>query len=76
MTTTNKFLSSIKRHQETKKDKTFEGYLKDYLELLEADPAIANLAHRRLYDQIVPNGITHLDESNNRCKKIFDGDST
>ena len=74
MTTTNKFLSSIKKHQETKKDKTFEGYLKDYLELLEADPAIANLAHRRLYDQIVSNGITHLDESNNRCKKIFDGD--
>ena len=74
MTTTNKFLNSIKKHQETKKDKTFEGYLKDYLELLEADPAIANLAHRRLYDQIVSNGITHLDESNNRCKKIFDGD--
>tara|TARA_R100000808_G_scaffold13365_1_gene32472 strand:+ start:6871 stop:8805 length:1935 start_codon:yes stop_codon:yes gene_type:complete len=74
MTTTNKFLDSIKRHQETKKDETFKGYLKDYLELLEADASIADLAHRRLYDQIVSNGITHLDESNDRCKKIFDGD--
>ena len=74
MTTTNKFLNSIKKHRETRKDKKFLGTLEEYLQLLEKDSAIANLAHRRLYEQIVSIGITQLDETDTRCNKIFNGD--
>jgi len=74
MTTTNKFLESIKAHQEGKQTQKFTGTLQDYLKLLEADPSIASLAHRRLYNQILSYGMTVLDEGDKRCNKLFDGD--
>ena len=74
MTTTNKFLDRIKEHRESKKDIKFSGTLSDYLELIEEDPSITALAHRRLYDQIMSEGMTTLDESDNRCNKIFEGE--
>ena len=74
MTTTNKFLESIKAHQEGKQAQKFTGTLQDYLKLLEADPSIASLAHRRLYNQILSYGMTVLDEGDKRCNKLFDGD--
>ncbi len=75
MSTTNKFLNHIKKHQEAKKTEKFEGVLKDYLALLEDDDGIAVLAHKRLYRQITSAGITTLDESDERCNKLFDGDA-
>jgi serine protein kinase len=74
MTTTNKFLEQIKKHRDSKKEEKFSGALADYLELVEADASITVLAHRRLYDQIMSRGVTTLDEKDNRCNKIFDGD--
>jgi serine protein kinase len=74
MTTTNKFLESIKAHQEGKRAQKFTGTLQEYLQLLEADPSIASLAHRRLYNQILSYGMTVLDEGDERCNKLFDGD--
>ncbi len=74
MTTTNKFLKRIKEHRENKQDEKFSGALADYLQLLEEDKGIAVLAHRRLYDQIVSHGLTTLDEADQRCNKIFDGE--
>ena len=74
MTTTNKFLRSVKSHQESKKTEKFSGFLEDYLQLLEKDPNIAVLAHKRLYQQILGEGITMLDETNDRCNKLFNGE--
>ncbi len=74
MTTTNKFLEQIKKHQESKKEEKFSGTLEEYLRLLEDESTIASLAHKRLYDEILSNGITTLDESDHRCNKIFDGE--
>jgi serine protein kinase len=74
MTTTNKFLRSVKSHQESKKIEKFSGFLKDYLQLLEKNPNIAVLAHKRLYRQILGEGITMLDETNDRCNKLFNGE--
>ena len=74
MTTTNKFLERIQEHRDLKKVEKFEGYLGDYLALLEDNKEIAALAHRRLYDQIMAEGLTVLDETNHRCNKIFDGE--
>ena len=74
MSVTNKFLETIQTHKEgTKKDK-FHGFLQDYLELIEIGSIIPVLAHKRLYDGMVDYGIEILDESNERCNKIFDGE--
>ena len=53
MTATNKFLQSVKAHQESKKEEKFSGFLKEYLQLLEKNPDITVLAHKRLYKQIL-----------------------
>ena len=74
MTTTNKFLKSVKAHQESKKEEKFSGTLEDYLQLLESNSDIAALAHKRLYHQILNKGVTILDETDSRCHKLFDGE--
>tara|TARA_R110002074_G_scaffold203660_2_gene371791 strand:+ start:4130 stop:6064 length:1935 start_codon:yes stop_codon:yes gene_type:complete len=75
MTATNKFLQSVKAHQESKKEEKFSGFLKEYLQLLEKNPDITVLAHKRLYKQILGEGLTILDETNDRCNKLFNGES-
>ena len=75
MTTTNKFLERVQKHRESKQVAKFEGYLKDYLQLLESNKEIAILSHKRLYQQLIEPGITILDETNDRCHKLFDGES-
>jgi len=75
MTTTNKFLKSVKAHRSSKKAEKFKGTLEDYLQLLEKDPEIAVLAHKRLYKQILGEGMVTLDETDERCNKLFNGES-
>jgi len=75
MTTTNKFLDKIKAHRGGKQITKFSGTLEAYLTLLEEDPNITALAHKRLYTQILSKGMTLLDETDSRCNKLFDGDS-
>ena len=72
--TTKKFLQNIKKHRESKKVEKFSGFLEDYLQVVEKDTNISVLAHKRLYNQLLSEGITTLDESNDRCSKIFDGE--
>ena len=75
MSTTNKFLENIKKHQDSKVTDKFKGVLKDYLQLLEKDKGIPILAHKRLYSEIVSHGIVTLDDSNERCNKLFNGEA-
>ena len=75
MSATNKFLQNIKAHRAQNRVEKFETRLEDYLQLLEENKNLAVLSHKRLYDQIVSHGIEMLDESNERCNKIFDGDT-
>jgi len=75
MTTTNKFLKSVKAHRSNKKEEKFKGTLEDYLQILEDDPEIAVLAHKRLYRQILGEGMITLDETDERCNKLFNGES-
>ena len=74
MNTTKKFLQSITQHQESKKVEKFSGFLEDYLKIIEKNNSIPVLAHKRLYKQIVSQGITILDDSDERCNKLFDGE--
>jgi len=75
MSTTNKFLNNIKKHQEEIKTEKFDGSLEDYLKLIEKDKDIPVLAHKRLYKQIISQGLSTLDEGDSRCTKLFDGDN-
>jgi serine protein kinase len=68
---TNKFLSSVAKHQQRQSKEKFEGFLKDYLEILELNPDVSSLAHKRLYDAITHQGITRMDTSVSRCRKLF-----
>ena len=74
MGATTKFLKNVKKHQESKKTEKFEGFLEDYLLLLEKNKDIASLAHKRLYNQIKSHGLVTLDETDTRCNNLFDGD--
>ena len=74
MSTTKKFIQSITQHQESKKVEKFSGFLEDYLKIIEKNKNIPVLAHKRLYKQIVSQGITILDDSDERCNKLFDGE--
>ncbi len=74
MTTTNKFLESVREHRESKKKEKFSGVLEDYLKLIEKDRNIPALAHKRLYEKILGEGVTILDETDSRCNKLFNGE--
>ena len=74
MSITNKFLGVIQKHRANKTDEKFSGYLEDYLQLIETDVDIPVLAHKRLYRQIMTHGLTTLDETDERCNKLFDGE--
>jgi serine protein kinase len=68
------FLSLIEDQRSLKKDKKFEGTFLQYLEKIEKDPSIAKLAHKRLCDSIESRGLSIMDESDPRNRKLFNGD--
>ena len=70
----NKFLKLVKKHKEKKARDKFKGTLEDYLKLIEEDRSITKLAHKRLYDSIIKNGVTKLSTSEERCNKLFNGE--
>jgi serine protein kinase len=69
-----KFLKLVGKHKENKKAEKFQGSLEEYLRILEEDPSITKLAHKRLYDAIEAHGITRMPKSDERCSKLFGGD--
>jgi serine protein kinase len=71
---TNKFLSAVTKHQKEQTKERFEGFLKDYLEILELNLDIPALAHKRLYDAITKHGITRMRDDEPRCRKLFNAE--
>ncbi len=69
-----KFLKIIGKHQKSKKEEKFHGTLKDYLDVLESNPSVAQLAHRRLYEVLTSHGITKMNTKDERCNKLFNGE--
>jgi len=74
-TKTDKFMALAEKHKKTSKREKFSGTFEDYLSLLEKDKAISILAHKRLYNTIVSNGITRMSEDDSRCNNLFNGES-
>ncbi len=71
-----KFADLISEQRAEKKDESFKGTFLEYLDVLEKNPKIAALAHRRLYDVLTEDGIEVLDETDERCRRLFDSEKT
>ena len=69
------FLKLIKKQRSKKSKKQFDGTLLDYLELVSLDPDVVKLAHKRLYNALVNNGVEIIANEDPRKSKIFDGEN-
>jgi serine protein kinase len=68
------FLDIIKKQREESAKESWRGTFVDYLGLIQNEPEITKLAAKRLSDAIEKDGVEILDESDPRCRKLFDGD--
>lgn len=66
------FREFIQSDREKRNKEKFEGTFLDYLEIVKNNPDIAKLAHKRIYDLIMDEGVEVLKpEENPRIKKIY-----
>ncbi len=69
-------LDAIKKQRaSSQKNKKFEGTFLEYLDLVQKNPEIVKSSHKRLYDAIEKSGVSKMEDSNPRKKKIFNGDN-
>ncbi len=69
------FRAMIQKDREDKVKKKFEGTFLDYLKLVKEDPEIAILAHQRLYNLIISQGIEAVKtDENPRLRRIYGND--
>ena len=62
----------IENDRENHNSEKFEGTFLDYLELVRKNPDIVKLAHKRIYDMIIEQGVEVLKpEDNPKIKKIY-----
>jgi len=72
---TNDFQKLIQEDRETRKKSAWKGTMLEYLELVRENPGVAKLAHKRLYDMMVDQGVVEVDlEQHPRLKRIFKGE--
>jgi len=69
------FLSIINEQRSKRKRKKFSGTFLEYLDLVKKDPTISQTAHKRLCTVIESHGVNRMEDSDPRCKKIFDGEN-
>ncbi len=66
------FATLIEQDRSERQRKQWRGTLLEYLELVKADPELADLAHKRVYEMIVAAGVGELDrESDPRVQRLF-----
>jgi serine protein kinase len=69
------FAKLIQEDRETRQSQHWQGTFLEYLEQVKADPALANLSHRRLYDMIDLSGVTEINPENEpRTQRLFGDD--
>lgn len=68
------FLKVIKKQRAESQKEAWSGTFLDYLGVVQKDPSQVKLAHRRLVDAIEQIGVAPMEESDPRCRKLFDGD--
>lgn len=71
----NDISSIIQKDRELKKRRYFEGTFLEYLEKVKENPDIAMLAHQRMYNLIVSQGVeTIKTDENPRLRRIYGND--
>ena len=68
------FLKLIQEQRKTKKVKEFSGTFLEYLEQVQIKKDIVKLSHKRLYDVITEIGVNYMEDSDPRCRKIFESE--
>jgi len=66
------FLELIEEQRQTSKREKFKGTFLEYLELIQDNPDIAKLSHKRLCDAIEEHGISEMPDDNPRKHKLFE----
>jgi serine protein kinase len=65
------FLRQIEEQRRLEKQITWEGTFREYLEIVQQNPKVANLAHARVYDMIISAGVEERGEGQPREYKFF-----
>jgi len=69
------FLELIETQRSVSKREKFKGTFLEYLELVQENPDIAKLAHKRLCDAIEGEGVSVMPDDDPRKHKLFDGNN-
>jgi len=65
------FLRQIEEQRRLEKQITWEGTFRDYLEIVQKNPKVANLAHARIYEMIISAGVEDRGEGQPKEYKFF-----
>lgn len=65
------FLKQIEEQRRLEKQIEWEGSFKDYLELIQQNPKIANLAHARMYDMLISEGVEERGDGQPKEYRFF-----
>jgi serine protein kinase len=71
----NDFLNLIQSQRNEKKREKFRGTFLEYLDLVKQNPDLVKLSHKRLCNALEVHGVRVMDDSDERCHKLFGGDS-
>lgn len=68
----NDFAALIELDRQERQKKHWRGTLLDYLDLVKANPRLADFSHKRMYDMIIDRGTESVDvEADPRAKRVF-----
>lgn len=68
----NDFAALIELDRQERQKKHWRGTLLDYLDLVKANPQLADFSHKRMYDMIIDRGTESVDvEADPRAKRVF-----
>ncbi|GIV06098.1 MAG: protein PrkA [Fimbriimonadales bacterium] len=65
------FLRQIEEQRRLEKQIAWEGTFREYLEIVQQNPKVANLAHARVYDMIMSAGVEDHGDGHPREYKFF-----
>ena len=68
------FLELIKKQRVESQKEAWRGSFVGYLKELQTNPEVVKLAAKRLVDSIESFGVERMEDSDPRCRKLFDGD--
>lgn len=68
------FLKIIQKQRAGGQKESWNGTFLDYLAVIKKNPEHVKLAHKRITDAIESHGVAPMEESDPRCRKLFDGD--